>query len=73
MKMTPRELMLKPTGSRIEINSPSDSQLRFVHWLGYWPERIARPRQTLIKTLSPGFVFQAPPAEHAAYEALITA
>ena len=69
--MTPRELMLKPTGSRIEVNGPDDRSLRFLHWLGYFPERIAGTRQTLIKTLSPGFVLQAPEAEHARYSALV--
>lgn len=68
-----RELMLKPTGSRIKINGASDGQLRILHWLGYWPERIDGPRQTLIKTLSPGYCLQAPAAEHAAYAKMVGA
>lgn len=71
--MTPRELMLQPTGSRITINGFSDRQLRFLHWLGYWPERIDGARQTLIKQLSPGCCFVAPPAEQAAYARMVSA
>ena len=69
--MTPRELMLKPTGSRVAISCANDRGLRFLHWLGYFPERIDGSRQTLIKTLSPGTVFQTLPAEHAAYSAMV--
>jgi hypothetical protein len=65
--------MLKPTGSRVTVNGPSDRQLRFLHWLGFHPERIDGPRQTLIKMLSPGFCLQAPPAEHATYTRMVNA
>ena len=44
--MTPREYMLKPTGSQIVENAPSEQHLRFLHWVGYWPERIDGQRQT---------------------------
>ena len=71
--MTPRELMQKQTGSRIEVSGASNSQLRLLHWLGYHPERIAGSQQTLIKTLSPGYGFTAPPAEQAAYARMVSA
>jgi len=61
------ELMAQPSGSRVVVDCPNDQTLRFLHWLGYFPERIDGPRQILIKTLAPGFVMQALPAEHATY------
>jgi hypothetical protein len=60
-------LMAQPSGSRIVVDNPDDRTLRVLHWLGYFPERIDGQRQTLIKTLAPGFVMQAPQAEQAAY------
>jgi len=61
------ELMAQPSGSRIVVEGVDDRTLRFLHWLGFFPERIEGSRQTLIKTLSPGFVMQAPASERAAY------
>jgi hypothetical protein len=71
--VTPREYMLKPTGSRIEEYGPSENHLRFLHWVRYHPEKIDGPRQTLIKTLSPGYSFQAPAAEQAFYAKMVSA
>jgi hypothetical protein len=70
--MTPREHLLRPTGSRHTVNGPSSSELRLLHWLGYHPEQINGTRQTLIKLMAPGFVFVAPPAEHARYVAMVS-
>ena len=70
--MTPRELLLQPNGSHLTVNGPSDRALRFLHWVGYHPERIDGPRQTLIKLTAPGYVFVAPAAEHARYVAMVS-
>jgi hypothetical protein len=71
--MTPRELMLQPTGSRITVNGPGERLLRFLNWLGYWPERIDGARLPLIKQLAPGYCFTVPLAEQAAYARMVSA
>lgn len=67
------DLMAESSGSRIEVNGADDTSLRFLHWLGYFPDRIDGPRQSMYKQTAPGGVFRAPAAEEARYLAAMRA
>jgi hypothetical protein len=61
------ELLAGPVGLLIEARSADDATIRFLHWLGYWPQQIEGGRQVLIKMLSPGWAFKASPPEQRRY------
>ncbi len=65
------DLMNKPSGSKIAVDGPDYLSLRRLHWAGFHPERIDGSRQQMIKLLSPGNAFVAPPAEQARHIAAL--
>jgi len=71
--MLASELMAKPSGSEILVKGADEASLRFLHWLGYHPQRIDGDRQSMFKQLAPGWVFKTSPAEQARYLAAMRA
>lgn len=53
-----RDLHALPTGAVIQLDHPSDDDLRPLHRLGFHPQRVTSQGQTLIKQLAPGYALR---------------
>ena len=53
-----RDLHALPTGAVIQLDHPSEDDLRPLHRLGFQPQRVNGQAQTLIKQLAPGYALR---------------
>lgn len=66
--MYTRDLHALPTGAVIQLDHPSDDDLRALHRLGFHPRHVTSQGQTLIKQLAPGYALCSLDENEAAFQ-----
>jgi hypothetical protein len=62
------DLYALPTGAVIQLDHPSDDDLRALHRLGFHPQRMNSQAQTLIKQLAPGYALRGLDENESAFQ-----
>lgn len=62
------DLHALPTGAVVQLDHPSDDELRALHRVGFHPQRVTSQGQVLIKQLAPGYALRGLREGEAAFQ-----